>query len=150
MNFKSVISTLSFFLLFACNDNAQDSATTELINLIESNQQKWASANISTYTFTYYSPPNDCPTADAFPAVEITIEQNVITKLYLPGLGKSLALDSQAYPTINDVFQNMINAVEHIEGIPLFDATFGYPTSYKTDRSKLACDGYSITISSFI
>ena len=54
------------------------------------------------------------------------------------------------YPTIADVFIDMLNSVEHIQGTPSFDKTFGYPISYETDISNLECDGYSVTITSFI
>ncbi|MBB1386525.1 hypothetical protein H5119_13415 [Pseudoalteromonas sp. SG45-5] len=150
MNFKLLMCTLSFSLLFACNDSSPDSQTTELTNLIGTNYQKWKNSNINTYAFTYHAPPSDCPATDALPPVEITIENNVITKLYIPELGESLELDSQVYPTIADVFENMLKSVEHIKGTPLFDKTFGYPISYETDISDLECDGYSITITSFM
>ncbi|MCJ8296459.1 MAG: DUF6174 domain-containing protein [Colwellia sp.] len=150
MNSKLFIGTLSFFLLFSCDDSSQDNSPTELINLIESNQGKWEASNIGTYIFTYYSPPNDCPTVDPFPAVEITIVNNVITNLYVVELGEILDLGSHSFPTIDDVFENMINSVNDIEGTPSFDDTFGYPVNYETDISDLECDGYSVTISSFI
>ncbi len=74
-----LITIVSFLLLSACNDSSKDNLTTELNDLIESNQIKWKDSNISTYTFTYYSGPNDCPTADPYPPVEITVENNSIT-----------------------------------------------------------------------
>jgi len=146
MNFKLLIYTLSLILLSACDD----SSTKELTNLIESNQKIWDDSGISSYTFTYYSPPNDCPSVDPFPAVEITIVDNVITELYVPDLDSNLDIESQTYPTIDDVFENMLNSVEYIQGTPLFDETFGFPLSYMTDMSDSDCDGYSITISSFM
>ena len=65
MNFKLLMCTLSFSLLFACNDSSPDSPTIELTNLIEANQKKWKSYNINTYAFTYHSTPSDCPATDA-------------------------------------------------------------------------------------
>jgi hypothetical protein len=150
MNSKLLVSAFSCFLLFSCDDSSQENSTKELINLIEVNQDKWEASNINTYTFTYYAPPNDCPTADAFPAVEITIVNNRFTNLYVVELDETLDLDSQSFPTINDVFENMSNSVNDIKGTPSFDDTFGYPINYETDISDLECDGYSISISSLI
>ena len=142
-----LISALSVFLLCSCDD---DSSDPEPSNLIELNQKKWEDSNISTYTYTYVSYPNDCPTADAFPPVEITIVENVITNLYVPDLGTTLDVSTNSYPTIDDVFEGMNNKSEYLKGTPSFDETFGYPINYETDISELECDGYSVTISSFI
>ena len=150
MNFKLLIVLLSCALLFSCDNSSEDNSTTELLNLIVSNQEKWQDSNIETYTFTYYSPPNDCPTVDPHPAVEITVENNVITKLYVIELDKILALGTLGFPTIDNLFEKMINSVKHIKGTPTFDNTFGYPVNYETDISNSECDGYSINIMSFI
>lgn len=142
-----LISTLSVFLLIACND---DSSDRELTNLIEQNMKKWEDSDISTYTYTYASYPNDCPTADAFPAVEITIVDNIITNLYVPDFGTNLDVNTNNYPTIDEIFDDINNESEYLKGLPSFDKVFGYPINYETDISDLECDGFSVTISSFI
>jgi len=145
-----LITTISVLLLSACNNSSQNNSTTELNNLIEFNQVKWINSNISAYTFTYYSGPSDCPTADPLPPVEITVENNTITNLYIPQLDTSLEISTSTYPTINDIFENMLNSIEDIKGDQSFDENFGYPLNYQTDISDAECDGYSIAISSFI
>jgi hypothetical protein len=147
---KLLIGTLSCFLLFSCNDSSQNDSTTELVNLIETNQEKWKSSNITTYTFTYYSAPTDCPTADPFPPVEITVENNTVTNLYVPELGINLDIITSSYLTINEIYEVMIDSIDVIEGEPSFDEYFGYPINYETDVSGAECDGFSITLSSFI
>ena len=150
MNFKLLIVLLSCITLFACDDSAEDKVAPELLNVIKSNQQKWQASNIETYTITYYAPPNDCPTVDPHPAVEITVENNVITKLYVIELDVNLELGTLDFPTIDKLFEKMINSVEHIKGMPTFDNTFGYPVNYETDINNVECNGYSINILSFI
>ena len=146
MNFKFLIYAVCFVLLSACNEISKK----DLTNLIESNQEKWESANINSYTYTYYSFPIDCPNVDPFPAVEISVENNIITELYVPDLGVSLDLSYHSYPTMDDIFNNMIDSVEDIQSTPFFNVILGYPTNYETDMSSSECDGYSIQISSFI
>lgn len=145
-----LITIVSCLFLSACNDSYQDNSTTELNDLIGFNQVKWKGLDISSYTFTYYLGPNDCPTADANPPVEITVINNTITNLYVPELGTNLDVSSSHYPTIDDVFENMISSIDYIGDAPLFDEHFGYPIHYETDVSVAECDGYSIAISSFI
>jgi hypothetical protein len=137
-------------IVYVMTHDVDFDAIDESNDLIESNQIKWKDSNISNYTFTYYSEPNDCPSVDPFPPVEITVENNSITNLYVPQLGTNLDISTSTYPTINDVFENMINSIEDIEGTPSFDENFGYPLNYETDISDAECDGYSIAISSFI
>jgi hypothetical protein len=150
MNAKLLIGTVSCFLLFSCNDSSQDKLTTELINLIETNQEKWEASNISTYAFTYYSAPTDCPTADPFPPVEITVENDTVANLYVPDLGINLDISINSYPTINEIYEVIIDSIDVIEGKPSFDEYFGYPINYETDASDAECDGFSVTLSSFI
>ena len=150
MNSKLLLVTLGCLLLFSCDDSSKSNSTKELLALIEVNQKKWEAANIDTYTFTYYSPPNDCPTVDPRPAVEITVENEVVSKLYVIDFDSFLDVGSSSFPTIDNVFHKMINSVEHIKGTPLFDDTFGFPIEYETDVSSQECDGYSVYISSFI
>jgi len=99
---------------------------------------------------TYSSGPSDCPTVDSFPPVEITVENNAITNLYVPQLGTNLEISTSTYPTINDIFENMLSSIEDIKGTQSFDENFDYPLNYETDKSDEECDGYSITISFFI
>ncbi|MGJ8680742.1 DUF6174 domain-containing protein [Paraglaciecola sp.] len=150
MYFKLLIGTLSCFLLFSCGDISQDDSTAVLVNLIKTNQGKWEASNITTYTFTYYSAPTDCPTADPFPPAEITVENNTVTNLYVPELGINLDISANSYPTINEIYNDIFNSIEDIKEVPLFDEYFGYPINYKTDVSAEPCDGNSITLSSFI
>lgn len=147
---KILIGTLSFFLLFSCDDNSQDDSTTELVNLIETNFEKWKASNVATYTFTYYLAPTDCPAADPIPPVEVTVENNTVTNLYVPDLGVNLDISTSSYPTINEIFEVMIDSKDVIEGLPSFDEYFGYPINYKTNISGAQCDGFSVTLSSFI
>ncbi|MUH73229.1 DUF6174 domain-containing protein [Psychrosphaera haliotis] len=148
MKLIMLISFLSCLTLSACSSDSNDNS--DLLSVIEMNQKIWMSSGIESYTFTYQNLPNDCPTADALPAVEITVEDNSITKVYEIDSGNNLPLENNNYPTILALFEQMKSAINSIEGEPSFDSRLGYPTKYSTDKSSADCDGYTISVYSFI
>jgi len=122
----------------------------EFISLIQSNKNIWVSSGVSDYTFTYFSSMTDCPTADPYVPVEITVEDGSISSIYVPDFEIFKDIESTHYSTIEQIFENMIESSSSIQGEPIFDAAFGYPILYETDLSSAECDGQSVQISSFV
>jgi|TARA_R110002111_G_scaffold110319_3_gene169721 hypothetical protein len=154
MNSKLLVF-LGAFTLFGCSDDSaivanQAAHSEDVVKLIEANKLVWTSSNIQTYTFTYYSPPTDCPNVDPYPPVEITVEEGTISRLFVPDLDVLLDIEDSRYPTINGIFIKMDEKSFNIKGVPTFDTTFGYPVKYGVDLSDAECDGYSVNVSSFI
>ncbi|MCU4675964.1 DUF6174 domain-containing protein [Catenovulum sp. 2E275] len=143
MNTRTILISI-VFMLFGCDENSD---THELVNLIQDNENTWQSSGINSYTYVYSDIPTDCPNVDPYPPVEITVEEGVITTLYVPELDTFLEAENHSYPTINMIFENMMNSANDIKGIPTFDDTFGYPTSYEVDLTSSQCDGQVIMLS---
>ncbi|WP_440904316.1 DUF6174 domain-containing protein [Catenovulum sp. SX2] len=137
-------------ILVGCNGTSDQDSRFELEGLISANKHKWDNLEINTYTYTYANYPSDCPNVDIFPPVEITVENNVITQLYVPDLGTFLAVRDGSYPTIDEIFENMLSSIDSIENLPSFDESFGYPISYDVDLSSAECDGFTLSVSSFL
>ena len=122
-----------------------------LPDITNEQQNSWSGLDISDYTFTYSSTPIDCPVADAFPPVEITVEDNQVVSRYVPELGIYLDESDDSYNfTINDIFADLQHNTRIIQGEVLFDDNYYFPISYTTNESDEECDGNRVEISSFM
>ncbi|WP_440874298.1 DUF6174 domain-containing protein [Thalassotalea sp. PLHSN55] len=147
----------SKYLVFLCLlglegcDNSSDENQNQNVNsLIQENENVWLDSGVKSYTFTYVSSPSDCPTADPFPPVEITVINGNISSIYVPEFGEFLEIENTTYPTIDEIFEHMLESADTIKGMPVFDDNFGYPISYSSDLSSAECDARSVLVSSFI
>ena len=149
MNSKSLVF-LCLFLLQGCGDESTDNESKDTINLIQKNENIWLTSGIKSYTFTYFSSPNDCPTADPYPPVEITVINGSIDSIYVVEFDEFQEVENTHYLTVDQIFESMLENGNSIQGVPSFDETWGYPVSYSIDLSSAECDGISVNISSFI
>ncbi len=149
MNSKYLIF-LCLFSLQGCNGSSDDNENPDTFSLIQEHEKTWLASGVTSYTFIYSSSASDCPTADPFPPVEITVINGSISSVYVPEFGEFQALENTNYPTIDQIFENMLESTSTIKGVPIFDENFGYPVSYTTDSSSAECDGNSVVVSSFI
>ncbi len=149
MNSKYLV-LLCLFLIQGCDDESSENENKYTFNLIQKNKDIWLASGIKSYTFTYFSSPNDCPTADPYPPVEITVINGSIDSIYVVEFDVFQEVENSHYLTMDQIFENMLENGNSIQGVPSFDETLGYPVSYSIDLSSAECDGKSVNISSFI
>ncbi len=149
MNSKFLIF-LCLFMIQGCDDDSSEKELQTTINLIKKNRSIWLASGIESYTFTYFSSMNDCPSANPFPPVEITVVNGSILSIYVLEFDQFQDVENTHYSTIRQMFENMLENVGDIKGTPSFYGSFGYPKSYNTDLSDAECDGNSVVVSSFI
>ncbi|MCW8092432.1 DUF6174 domain-containing protein [Alteromonas sp. ASW11-130] len=137
-------------LLLGCGNENEERVEQNLREIILEKQTAWEATGINSYTFTYSETPNDCPTAQPFPPVEIQVVEGKITSLYIPSQGSYLEPSERVFPTIDRVFINMKQQVDTLQGTPEFDNTLHFPVKYSVEKSAAPCDGHIISISSFI
>lgn len=131
----------------------------ELLELIDNNRDKWEAADISDYMFTYHAPSTDCPSANPYPPVVITVTDKHVESVYLPSRGTYVS-EIEKWPTIDDVFGRMLSEASvsnevfssdaaHPDEDPQFDGQYGYPIKYYFDRTEADCDAYQVNITEF-
>lgn len=146
MKIRYLVALLSFFLL-GCDDS---DSSTDLTKEIETQQASWSSLLISDYTFFYQVTPTDCPTADALPGYEITVINGAVATAYVPEYGETVDVTYTSLPTIDEVFEQLLDSVDDLSVEPEYDEDFSFPTYYETDESDAECDGFSINVSNFM
>ena len=151
------------FSLLGCNgensSNSDNSArNAELLILINNHKEIWENSNLESYMFTYYAAPSDCPYADPFPPVVISVEASEVTSVFVPDFGTYIDVGDR--PTIDDIFTAMIDALSSNpmiysespakpNSLPLFDSQHGFPIVYSIDHSDSPCDGTTYSINEF-
>lgn len=142
----------------ACIDESSESDLTKIEALIKEKRNQWLSNGLSNYSFTYSVSPGDCPNADAFPPVEITVENNVVVRAYASSIDSELNI--LLYPSIDHVFNLMLRNIElypkqysatkEDTSLPKFDDNLYFPTSYYVDMSSQNCDALFTRITNFL
>jgi len=152
---KSFACGVLLLFLFACAAPEKEST---IIDLISENKSKWRSWNILTYSFELNRTPVDCPLVDAFPPVEIIVNQGEVSTVYVPSLGAYE--DADNWPSIDDLFKTMLNEASdeprvfslsssEPNALPQFDAQYGFPSRYYVDLSAAECDATDFQLNNF-
>jgi hypothetical protein len=100
--------------------------------------------------------PSDCPTADPYPPVVITVKDGLVIEV-MSSFGRPLQ-DLESWPTIDIVYADVKKLVQTLGGTGYskpevmsvnFDTEFHYQTRYAYDLSPAECDGKIVTLTNF-
>jgi hypothetical protein len=156
MKLRLTIIPLALFLL-SCSDDDNRGGTGKIYDHILESKEKWDSASLVDYSFTYSRSPGDCPTADELPPMDVNVEDGIVKSVYQSGI--SISIDISDGVTINQVFELVIELAQEKSiqvssaadktTLPLFDEILGYPISFNFDKSSSDCDAFFNRISNF-
>lgn len=154
MNLTLIVLPLAL-LLISCGDDKNEVDTRKISEHIFKYKEKWDSASLIDYSFTYSRSPGDCPTADELPSMDINIENGIVKSVYLSGT--SISVDISQGVTVNQVFELAIELAQEksiqyssaadTRSFPLFDENLGYPISFYFDKSRSECDAVFYRVS---
>lgn len=154
------VNTAVLGLLFAtgCSDEESTFDFNSVNNVIIKNQGQWMSSGLIDYSFTLSRIPGDCPTADALRAVNIVIEDSVVSSVTYAQSGEPAPISRGA--TIDDLFVEQLTMLnksprqfsetKQSEALPSYDPDFHYPVSFYVDLSSAECDATQVRVSDFI
>lgn len=157
---RRVLIATSISFLAGCGDDPKDVAkVSEMLFLISQNQAVWTNQQIKDYEFTYERTSVDCPIADPYPAVVITVKNSLVTSVYVPTLG-TYNQDISSWPTIDGIFEKLNSVaianpkvfaknLAEPNVTPVFNAKYGFPVELVADQSDANCDGFSYQVSNF-
>jgi len=156
MNLRLTILPLALFLT-SCGGDGEQSYNEKVHQHILEYKEKWDFASLIDYSFTYRQSPGDCPTADEVPAIDINVENGMVSSVYLSGT--SISVDISRGVTINQIFALVTKLAQEksiqfsssakVKTLPLFDDNLGYPVSFYFDKSNSDCDALFNRISNF-
>tara|TARA_R110000744_G_scaffold173675_2_gene292421 strand:- start:985 stop:1458 length:474 start_codon:yes stop_codon:yes gene_type:complete len=156
MNLRLIILPLAFFLSSCGGGDEQSYNEKAYLHVLE-NKQKWDFTSLVDYSFTYRRSPGDCPTADEIPAMDITVEDGLVTSVYWSGTSTSTDISNGV--TINQIFELVTKLAQekslqftssaNVKALPLFDDNLGYPVSFYFDKSSSDCDALFNRVSNF-
>tara|TARA_R110000737_G_scaffold98517_2_gene132692 strand:- start:180 stop:653 length:474 start_codon:yes stop_codon:yes gene_type:complete len=156
MNLRLTILPLALFLT-SCGGDDEQSYNEKVHQHILEYKEKWDFASLIDYSFTYRQSPGDCPTADEVPAIDINVENGMVSSVYLSGT--SISVDISRGVTINQIFTLVTKLAQEksiqfsssakVKTLPLFDDNLGYPVSFYFDKSNSDCDALFNRISNF-
>ena len=132
---------------FKINNNT--GATSHILNTaeIEENYSLWKSSGIQNYKFIYSYFLTHC--SDPFPPAIVTVEDEKVSSVYIPS--SDIFLDLEDRPTINDMFDNMLDAANKnpVSYSAVFNEELGYPHYYILALTKHECSEERTNINEF-
>ena len=144
-------------ILSSCGGDDEKSYNEKAYLHVLENKQKWDLTSLVDYSFTYSQSPGDCPTADEVPAMDITVEDGMVSSVYWSGTNTSSDISNGV--TINQIFELVTKLAQeksiqftrnaNAKTLPLFDDNLGYPVSFYFDKSNSDCDALFNRVSNF-
>lgn len=136
---KLPILFILILIIFSCNNILMDDDDDMQENQeqLNTNKAKWASNNISSYTYTYH---HTCFCPDVNTTYTITVENNSITSIVDDASNDITNLDN--FKTIDELFDTIQSAVNRdVDSLTVtYNADYGYPAKIDIDSMKHAID----------